>query len=142
MAHPFASQAETLRNKLLHSTDLSEPWSCFHEELASSPTFLRMGVPEDYPLLWNIVAAAAAQVLGEPKLQVSGQVLVHLPELHLWHGAGLLGSHPVAVVHLDDIDKGLAGLLSSSNSLRVELMRFSVCRVPDSAAVVPGIGQA
>jgi hypothetical protein len=142
MAHPFAVQAQKLREKLQSASDIAEPWDYFHESLVSSPRFLGMGVRKENPELWKVVAFAVSEALGKPQRIGGGGFLFHLPELHLWHGTTFVAGLPLVVFYFDDLDQGVAGLLRDLATMQSSLIRFSLVPVPEGATPVLEPGQA
>ncbi|MBI5544157.1 MAG: hypothetical protein HY901_09730 [Deltaproteobacteria bacterium] len=135
MLQSYRGTVDALRRKLETSSDLVEPWTCFHDELASSQEFLGLGTSKDHPKLWAIVAACCRIVVGR-ELPVTRRALCHVRELRLWHGVCLLGPHPVAVFYFDDLDQGLAALIQDPRGHRVELLRFSCVELPPGTAPI------
>ena len=119
---------ETLRQSVKSASDLEEPWNLFHDELAMSAEFMTMGAPKASGVLLDVIAKAASNVLGEPGTAVR-VASIHLKKQRMWHGCCSLAGRPIVWFYFEDLEIGLAGILSSLTGGKVDLIRFTCVKL-------------
>jgi len=114
---------EALRASVETATDLEEPWALFRDRLASSSSFMAKGVPKKSSALLEMIATTFGKALGVSAAPV-GMKSIYVKQDRLWHGMCSLGGRPTVYFYFEDLELGLAGVMSSLTGGRVELIRF------------------
>lgn len=130
-----------LEESLRTATDLMEPWSLFHDEIAMRPELMELGRPGTHAMLIEMLAAGLSKVIKQPA-KISDPCFFHLPEHRFWHGIARVGNRSVIAFFYERTGQGLAGLMEDLFSQQVMLVRMSMFEVPGPAAVPMARGSA
>lgn len=106
------SGLEALKRMLVESNEFAAVWNKFMADFGDRREFMELGEPARSPLVESAVRQSVVHVLG-PEAEVTGVLLLRLPEHHFWHGAVLLPGRMGNVLYFDDLGVGLLVLVMS-----------------------------
>jgi hypothetical protein len=119
---------EKLKEIVATSKDLSAAFHYFMDHFGENETFLRLGKPKPHPLLEQLIAASAGQIL-RATLVVEQFFLIPIPKTRFIHGAGLVNRWPTNVLYFDDIQVGIIAIMRGLRG-PIQYSRFSARLIP------------
>lgn len=114
----------TLKETLVHATNLSDVWTYFYDHFGEDPQFIALGQRARHPFLETVLGEVGRQLFGKT-VPVDNLLLTELPEHQFVHGGCTLGGRLANVMYFEDIRMGMLAVVVSFTSSETKMVRFT-----------------
>jgi len=112
----------TLKQKLVNATQFSDVFSYFLDHFGEQPDFMGLGERTTDPFVEAVLLQVGQTLFGKA-VDLTGLLLVQLPEHQFLHGAATLGGKLATVIYFEDVHMGLIALDWSAKETKFSRFR-------------------
>ncbi len=115
---------ETLKDKLVHTTDFGKVWEYFLDHFGEDPDFIAHSEETRDAFLEAVLVQVGGQ-LFPGKVELANLLLTRVPGHGFLHGGCTLNGKLTNVLYFEDVRMGLLCVLPSLSAGETKLVRFT-----------------
>lgn len=125
---------QTLRQKLLTTTEFSDVFDYFYDHFGGSMEFMNASEPTQDELLLELIGKIGGALFKTSAIRLDGFLLLRIAQYHFIHGGMTINGAPANVIYFDDIKKGMILIHAKIGENNTHCARFSADMIAPNLA--------